>query len=390
MRKVSISSILIIFSLITHAQNHIPNGSFEKYKYCPKIYSKIPRYFNKNVADWYSPTRGTPDYFNRCSQRGAGIPENSAGTSETLTGDGYVGLIIIGTRSIDFTREYIAVKLKKKLVENQLYCFRFYISWADYSFLSVKQIGVYFSRRNVNKWFHKGRILPYNPQLVFNNAFLENKNNWKLLEGIYKAEGKEEYIVLGNFQEIHEAQYKRHKVPLKIQDIRSRGVYRNGYYYIDDVSLFPINDSSHCKYRQKEKQDQLIEESDLHLSDSLFLNSIEINEPVVLNNIYFELDKAELLPKSFNELNRLLRFLRKNPQIEIEIAGHTDSTGTAEYNKNLSRARAKAVVEYLKANGIDSTRLSYQGYGSTKPLDDNQTKKGRARNRRVEFIIKKK
>jgi outer membrane protein OmpA-like peptidoglycan-associated protein len=225
--------------------------------------------------------------------------------------------------------------------------------------------------------------------LVFNNFYIENKDGWTILQGIYRAKGGEDYLAIGNFQTKFEEQYRQYDVPLSIREDKSIDIFNNAYYYIDDVSLFPISDSLQCKSNQK-KHEKSVEGPDLHFSDSLFLNSIEINEPVVLNNIYFELDKAELLPASYNELNRLVGFLQKNLQMKIKIAGHTDSTGTAEYNKNLSRARAKAVVEYLKANGIDSTRLCYQGYGSTKPLDDNQTKKGRARNRRVEFIIKRK
>ena len=73
--------------------------------------------------------------------------------------------------------------------------------------------------------------------------------------------------------------------------------------------------------------------------------------------------------------------------MKIEIGGHTDSRGSTAYNQRLSESRARAVVEYLSSKGIDSRRLKFKGYGSSKPIDTNSTEEGRARNRRVEFTV---
>ncbi|MDH7515301.1 MAG: OmpA family protein [Bacteroidota bacterium] len=106
-----------------------------------------------------------------------------------------------------------------------------------------------------------------------------------------------------------------------------------------------------------------------------------------LNNIFFEFDKADLLPTSVSELERLVHLLRTNPAMRIHIGGHTDSVGTFEYNISLSRARAKAVVRYLVLRGISADRLTYEGYGEYVPIAPNETEEGRALNRRVEFTI---
>ena len=102
---------------------------------------------------------------------------------------------------------------------------------------------------------------------------------------------------------------------------------------------------------------------------------------VVLNNVFFDVDKFELKSESKLELDKLV-FLLKN-----EIGGHTDNTGDKARNKALSQSRAKAVKDYLVSKGVDATRLSAIGYGDTKPLADNKTEEGRAKNRRTVFKV---
>jgi outer membrane protein OmpA-like peptidoglycan-associated protein len=121
----------------------------------------------------------------------------------------------------------------------------------------------------------------------------------------------------------------------------------------------------------------------------LILIKLRENVSIRLNNIFFATDKAELLPESFAELDRLVLLLQKEQALKIAIEGHTDSTGTVAHNKTLSLARATAVKQYLIQKGIDQKRLEGYGYASAKPLDTNETEEGRAKNRRVEFRILK-
>lgn len=122
----------------------------------------------------------------------------------------------------------------------------------------------------------------------------------------------------------------------------------------------------------------------------LYLTPIEVGVTVILKNIYFDFDKTTLQKKSFVELNKVVDLLKKNPSVEIEISGHTDSKGSDDYNLNLSQGRSQAVVDYIISQGIESSRLTAHGYGETKPIDSNETDAGRANNRRVEFTILKK
>ena len=117
---------------------------------------------------------------------------------------------------------------------------------------------------------------------------------------------------------------------------------------------------------------------------------LEVGQHVQLKNIFFEFGKSELLPSSFPELDRVVKLLKENPTIEIEVAGHTDDIGSHEDNMKLSEERAKSVELYFEKHGIDKKRLSFKGYGETQPLVPNDSPENRAINRRVEFIILKK
>jgi len=109
----------------------------------------------------------------------------------------------------------------------------------------------------------------------------------------------------------------------------------------------------------------------------------------VLQNIFFDVDKYELKDKSVTELGKILRFLKENPSLKVEISGHTDNVGSESYNVQLSGKRAQSVYNYLVDNGIDRSRLSIKGYGASRPVADNSTEEGRQQNRRIEFKLVK-
>jgi outer membrane protein OmpA-like peptidoglycan-associated protein len=136
------------------------------------------------------------------------------------------------------------------------------------------------------------------------------------------------------------------------------------------------------------KSDQVLEHKDFNL-DPIKMAVVEDNAMIVLNNIFFDFDKAVLRPESFPELNRLIDLLKEKPGMQIEIAGHTDATGEEKYNLDLSKRRSKAVVKYLADKGIPASNLTAVFFGESKPKDTNATKQGRKRNRRVEFKILK-
>ena len=105
-------------------------------------------------------------------------------------------------------------------------------------------------------------------------------------------------------------------------------------------------------------------------------------------DVFFDFNKSVLTKESTSELNRMGKLLKEDPEIIVEISGHTDNVGNAEYNQKLSEARAKSVVDYLiTTSGTNKKQLTFKGYGFYKPIASNDTEDGRHLNRRTEFEI---
>ena len=147
-----------------------------------------------------------------------------------------------------------------------------------------------------------------------------------------------------------------------------------------DTALFPVSINFDIEQIAELKDE----------SFDLELLPIEENQTIRLNSIFFESGKSALQDESLPELNRMVKFMKDRPSLQIEIAGHTDNIGSHKINHKLSHDRSKAVSDFLIQNGIDKKRMHVKGYGENKPVASNDTKKGRRLNRRVEFTILKK
>ncbi|MBK9334158.1 MAG: OmpA family protein [Ignavibacteria bacterium] len=119
------------------------------------------------------------------------------------------------------------------------------------------------------------------------------------------------------------------------------------------------------------------------------MRPIEIGETIRLNNIFFDFNESTLRSESYMELDRVVKLLNENPNIEIELSGHTDNVGSDEYNNNLSLNRASSVAEYIIMKGVNTQRIISKGFGKQSPVASNDSEEGRQLNRRVEFTILK-
>lgn len=146
-------------------------------------------------------------------------------------------------------------------------------------------------------------------------------------------------------------------------------VKRKGYLFFSE--LYPLSKSV----------------ADSTYNKDIPLQPLEVNASLVLKNILFEINSAQLQPISLVEIDRLLQLLNENPTLKVQINGHSDNVGKPADNLKLSATRAKSVVDYLVSKGVNVARLSYKGFGETKPIGDNKTEAGRALNRRTEFVI---
>jgi len=132
---------------------------------------------------------------------------------------------------------------------------------------------------------------------------------------------------------------------------------------------------------------QAYEMADLEMNYSL--QPLEVGTRVNLKSVLFVQTKTDLLPESYDELDMVVSFLKRNPNVRIELSGHTDNRGLHEDNLRLSQERVNSVKRYLVSKGIDAKRITGKGYGGSKPIASNDSEDTRKMNRRVEFTIKK-
>ncbi|GHT90201.1 hypothetical protein FACS1894101_2400 [Betaproteobacteria bacterium] len=151
-----------------------------------------------------------------------------------------------------------------------------------------------------------------------------------------------------------------------------------------DVEIWiELNCNYHCYYTVAQKGEM---KQSVGLIPASALKDALDKEGHVALYINFDVDKATIRPDSQDIVAEIAKLLENNPDLKIRIEGHTDNTGEAAHNQTLSENRASAVFGTLLAKGIAQNRLESQGFGATKPIADNKTEEGKAKNRRVEIV----
>lgn len=350
------------------AQNLVPNGEFDDFKYCP--YGFTQGRLNI-VPHWNQPTMGTADYFNVCS-KSFSVPDNPMGTQSAVMGPGYIGLVAFAPKENN-SREYIQVKLSEPLSAGQRYCVSFLVSLADYSKYMIDGFGVYISKNRVKG--NAKRTLSVTPQIQVPTGYLlQDYIDWIEISEVYKAEGGEQYLTFGNFKFDYELNVKFRNINVE----KPKHAWDYAYYFLDHVSMIQIADDDRCFDGIARMNEQL--------------ESGEKPEPPLVNEIalkviLFDFDEAQLDDEDIDQLNEVLKIMLENKSYKLEMIGHTDSYGREGYNLELSELRASQVIEYLAVRGVDRSRLSMIWKGENEPVSSNVTSDGRQKNRRVEFRI---
>jgi len=369
---------ICLIQVFAYAQNLVSNCSFENYRN-----SFIYPGGLKPVRFWFVPNHGTPDVFTPENHTFFNNNQNKFGIQRPQEGQAYSNIIF----ESGLGYEYVSVVLTNSLETDSNYCISFYLSLMDKSRFIMNGIGIDLStiKPHVNRKEHdwNGDIALYKYEyykgqnVVLLDTVINDKENWVYCSLIYRAKGGEKYLTIGNFVPYEHASF------YNVQYLRKMKSVTFGYcgYYIDNVSMVEISDSSQCPcYKQKLSANN-------HATSILPYDSLPTGTPIALNNVLFETGSSNLLLESFPSLNEVVVYMNENPDVSIEIRGHTDNQGDSAMNLDLSRSRATSVAYYIRDKGIDNTRLSAVGFGDTLPIADNNTEEGRQKNRRVEIVI---
>jgi len=355
---------LLNFLLIAQkpSANIVPNPSFERFASAPIGWSYKGAYFGEVVKYWFSATTASPDIYGP----GVHVPmdwaEKGFGDQNPRTGKSFAGLTLFGcTNGKPHCREFVEIQLAEPLVIGQAYYVEFWVTQLAKS-LQINNLGAYFSISEIKRLTDE--VLVREAQVSAKNIVPAPNGKWVKVSGQFVAKYEAEYVVIGNFRDDYNT----------LSIAPREDSYNYAYYYLDDVLVKKIPPFMPVPIKP----------------DDLSLQKLEPGKIIQLKNIYFEFDKDELMPRSFVELNKLLKIMRENPKLVIEIVGHTDALGDDDYNLDLSRRRALAVVSFLQENKISKNRLRSHGEGEAKPISSNETDEGRAQNRRVEFVVVKK
>lgn len=342
--------------------NIVPNPGFERFSNPPTNWTYKGSTFGEIVKYWSSATTASPDVYGQ----GVHVPqdwrEKGFGDQKPHGGESMAGLTLFGcTNGKPHCREYIEIQLSEPLVVGQTYYVEFWTTHLQKS-LQINNLGAYFSVGEIKR--ATDEILVREAQVLATNLVPAPEGKWVKVSGYFQAKYEAEYIVIGNFNDDENT----------LSELYREDCFNYAYYYIDDVLV-----KKSPPYRPVPVK-----------PDDLTLQKLETGKTFLLKSIFFEFDRDELMPRSYVELNKLLKIMRLHPKMVIEIVGHTDNLGEDDYNLNLSMRRARAVASFLIDNKIATTRLRFRGEGESKPIATNDTDEGRAQNRRVEFVVVKK
>lgn len=359
--------------------NLVPNPGFEDYQRPTCGWTQDVSKFNDNVAGWNSPTQTTPDLFSTKNDPECwGHPnKHSGGKQSTRTGHGMVGIKIYGKGNTpSYWHEYVQNDLSEPLQAGVRYIAECWVLRAVRSNEASNNIGLLLTDTPVSTRDN----LPLYMTPTVNEDKVVKKSTWQKVSGVFDAKGGERYVLIGNFYGDEVTQHER-----------TPDGERGAYYFIDDVNVRVAPPGSSLSPQPAASTPPPPRPVPVQHASS---NTVDIHaiEPAVgtrvrLDNVQFDFDKASLKPGYEKELAKLIDLMTDFPFLRVEIEGHTDDEGSDAYNLKLSDDRAKAVVDHLLKKKIAADRVTWKGYGESKPLKPNDSEANRAINRRVEFRV---
>ncbi|MBM78002.1 MAG: hypothetical protein CL846_05930 [Crocinitomicaceae bacterium] len=386
-KLILISPMLI--SLLVFGQedkNLVPNPSFEV------LDGKLKKLKQINVAKhWSSPTALKADLFSKKKDAPVHAPENMYGKEFPKDGNNYAGILLYSYNNKS-PRTYIQTQLLNPLTAGLDYCVKFRVSLSDLSKYAVNNIGLHFGVDPLSL-DGKGDII-FNKSDEFSSVIRDGGNktfnaryNWETVCGIYKADGKESFITIGNFFNNKDTKFEKLK---KLENFPGTQI-PSAYYYVDNVEVFLIENISECNCsgQNRIKRESIVYHRDYPTDGS----DISIEVQLKRATVYFDVESDKIDNMFLKSINSIAELMKSNKNLKLEIHGHTDQ---AEHDAiqedpenqqliNLAELRAKSIFNALSSKGVESDRLIIKSFNSDQPAFKGFSMLSLAKNRRVEF-----
>lgn len=398
-----ISAMSFVFlapvSFAQEGENIVPNGSFESIGKKPKRLGKI-----ESATGWVSPTGVRADLFVETKIAEIGVPDNDYGQEDAKEGENYIGLVGFSYGN-KIPRSYVMTRLESPMKKGLKYCVKMYVSLAEASKYASNNVGVIFSKKQFGTE-SKVSIIEEASILHVDNDYetISARYDWTEICGVYTSTGGEKYITLGNFASNEDTRSERMKKDSKTKQIKVAQVIA-AYFYIDDVSVRLLDEE------KGEKCDCVVQDAADGYSTMIYQKSFLVNEDMTAKEmvdarqVYFAFGKSKLSTEGKSSLDFIAEQMTKNPDAKLQILAHNnveeDEVGTKKsVYADMDNKRLGTVMAYLLEKGIlesrmiptrkraDSQNLEDASIEPPVEGDEHGMELVKAKNRRVEFIIK--
>lgn len=408
MKKINLLVLMAIASFTSMAQNEdneynlVINPSFEE------VDGKLRGSGQIMLAEpWKSMTMNPVDLYSAdAKDDNFGVPENKYGKEKAKTGENYAGVSFFGYKG-RLPRTYLGTQLKEPLKAGKQYCLKFHVSMSDMSKYAVNNLGMYITKDSLEDMSDGN--LSFEPQIQnYSNKIFEKQFLWESICGVYKAEGGEQFIIIGNFASDEETQQETIRLS---REFSGRQMY-DAYYFIDDVSVIPTDkiEKKDCSCDQivggqmeveyktfgtddKEKpaskktyilnSDGSKAEESIKKSGEKAAAAAKAGEATGTSKeavwkidkqvIYF--DKGEYEPKAAEEekIDKIAQYLQDNPAVKISIQGHIDKSESGV--KILGKRRGFYLEKALRDRGVNPSQIEYFSVEANQPISETDPSK---------------
>lgn len=382
--------MLMVLPLVAIAQdNLVPNSTFQH------VEKKVKEFGQLELAiPWVSPTLAKADLFtSNAKNELLGTPENSYGEEKPMEGDNYAGFLAYSDNNKK-PRSYLQVQLTQKLEAGKTYCVTMHVSLADLSKFATNYIGMTLTKNALSA--NNTDVLKIEKQIVSKKlTTYEQQFYWAPICGVFKAQGGEEYLTIGNFTESEKLNFSKVKRPRGMNEPQKP----EAYYYVDNVSVVETTSPSKCDcdidpaMRNAEvvnrnfKSDSNPSANTVKIvgsegtSVSGKVTSKNPESLTKINGLTIEFQaKSYSITESTKKLDMIVAYLKANPTVKISVVGHIDKSEKAI--DKLDGKRANSVFKYLISKGINAERVSRSVKADEQPIDAKDPLK----NMRVEII----